>query len=304
MFLHLVRSSPRAYGVEQTRWRLVDLMEVCPWLQLTHAGSLHRLLDRLGIVRKWGRDHVHSPDPDYLEKLKSVFDLLQAAGESGGKVVAAFLDELTYSRHPAPAPAYELRGHDQPLARRGHGSNTQTRVIAAVDALSGQVTFSQGAKTDLPRIVGFYKALREAHPEAERVYAVQDNWPIHYHPDVLCALEPQQTRWPLKTPAHWPKEPSSKAREKWGEWKLPIQITPLPTYASWTNPIEKLWRWAKQEVLYLHPWSERLDELREQFKGFLERFADGSEALLRYIGLSDPAALYHSAWNHLPRGPC
>lgn len=278
-------------------------MEVCPWLHLTHAGSLHRLLDRLGITRKRGREHVHSPDPDYLDKLEHVYELLQRAGESGGKQVVAFLDELTSYRHPSPAEAYELRGSDRPLAHRGHGSNTSTRVIAAVDALTGQVTFAQGAKTDLPRIVGFYKALREAHPDAERIYVAQDNWPVHYHPDVLCALEPQQTRWPIKTPAHWPKEPRPQALKKWGEWELPIQIVPLPTYASWTNPIEKLWRWGKQEVLHLHPRSEKLDELRERFSGFLERFAEGSEALLRYIGLSDPTALYHSAWSHLPRAP-
>ncbi|MBK9008807.1 MAG: transposase [Anaerolineae bacterium] len=30
------------------------------------------------------------------------------------------------------------------------------------------------------------------------------------------------------------------------------QLTPLlfPTYASWLNPIEKLWKWLKQEVLH------------------------------------------------------
>ena len=302
--MHLVRSSPRTYGIGQTRWRLEDLMGVCPWLKLTHAGSLHRLLDRLGISRKRSRDHLHSPDEQYLDKLRYVFDLLQRAGESGGRLVVVFLDELTYYRHPTPAEAYELRGPAQPLARRGLGSNTKTRVIAAVDALTGQVTVSQGSKTDLPRIVGFYQALREAHPGAERIYAVQDNWPVHFHPDVLCALEEQERPFPFHPAKHWSPQPTPKAVKKWGEWKLPIQIVPLPTYAPWTNPIEKLWRWGKQEVLHLHRLSEKLEELREQSWGFLGRFVHGSEALLRSIGLSDPTALYASAWEHLPRGPC
>jgi len=30
---------------------------------------------------------------------------------------------------------------------------------------------------------------------------------------------------------------------------LPIQIVQLPTYASWTNPIEKLWRKLKAEMV-------------------------------------------------------
>ena len=278
-------------------------MGACPWLRLTHAGSLHRLLDRLGISRKRARDHLHSPDLQYLEKLRYVSDLLQEARKSGGRVVVAFVDELTYYRHPSPAEAYEQRGPIQPLARRGHGSDTKTRVIAAVDALTGKVTFAQGAKTDLPRIVGFYQALRGAHSGAERIYAVQDNWPVHFHPDVLCALEEQSRPFPFHPAKHWSTQPTPKAKKKWGGWGLPIQIVPLPTYAPWTNPIEKLWRWGKQEVLHLHPWSEKLDTLREWFSGFLSRFAEGSEELLRYIGLSDPTALYHSAWSHLPRAP-
>ena len=278
-------------------------MGACPWLRLTHAGSLHRLLDRLGISRKRARDHLHSPDEQYLEKLRYVSALLQEARESGGKLVVVFVDELTYYRHPTPADAYDLRGPDQPLARRGHGSDTKTRVIAAVDALSGRVTFSQGAKTDLPRIVGFYQALRGAHPGAERIYAAQDNWPVHFHPDVLCALEEQSRPFPFHPAKHWSTEPTPKALKKWGDLCLPVQIVPLPTYAPWTNPIEKLWRWGKQKVLHLHPWSEKLDVLRERFSSFLSRFAEGSEDLLRYIGLSDPSALYHSAWSYLPRAP-
>ena len=303
MFLHLVRSSPRAFGIERTRWRLEDLREACPWLQLTHAGSLSRLLCRLKISYKRAREHVHSPDPDYLPKLKYVFDLLQAAGESGGKVVVTFLDELTYYRQPSPAPAYERQGKDQPPARRSHGANTATRVIAAVDALTGRVTFWQGSKTGLPQIAGFYKALREAHAGAERIYVAQDNWPIHFHPDVLCALEEQERPFPFRPCPHWSTEPSAKAVKKWGEGRLPVQIVPLPTYAPWTNPIEKLWRWGKQEVLHLHPWADQVKKLREQFSGFLTRFEKGSKELLRYIGLADPLALYSSAWEHLPRAP-
>ncbi|MGB9722998.1 MAG: transposase [Chloroflexia bacterium] len=58
----------------------------------------------------------------------------------------------------------------------------------------------------------------------------------------------------------------------------------LPTYASWLNPIEKRWRWLKQEVLHLHRWAHDLDQLRRQVWAFLDQFAEGSEALLHYVG--------------------
>jgi hypothetical protein len=62
----------------------------------------------------------------------------------------------------------------------------------------------------------------------------------------------------------------------------------LPTYASWANPIEKLWRWVKQDILHLHPWADDLPELRAQVTGFLDQFRPESEDLLRYVGLLRP----------------
>ncbi|MBL1378410.1 transposase [Zobellella iuensis] len=58
---------------------------------------------------------------------------------------------------------------------------------------------------------------------------------------------------------------------------MPIQIVPLPTYASWLNPIEKLWRKLRQELTHPHPWGR-----------FLEQFASDSVELLRYVGLWIP----------------
>jgi hypothetical protein len=33
-----------------------------------------------------------------------------------------------------------------------------------------------------------------------------------------------------------------------------LQSVWLPTYAPWLNPIEKLWRWLRQDVLKMHVW--------------------------------------------------
>ena len=61
---------------------------------------------------------------------------------------------------------------------------------------------------------------------------------------------------------------------------------PLPTYASWCNPIEKLWRKLRQEVTHLHRWANDVPRLREEVERFLDQFASGSTDLLRYVGLS------------------
>jgi hypothetical protein len=59
----------------------------------------------------------------------------------------------------------------------------------------------------------------------------------------------------------------------------------IPTYAPWLNPIEKLWRWLRQDVLRLHQWADDWPMLLSQVHAFLDQFAHGSRDLLRYVGL-------------------
>jgi hypothetical protein len=60
-----------------------------------------------------------------------------------------------------------------------------TRVIATLEAFRGQVCFRVGSKIGITQLVAFYQQLRAASPQAQRFWVVQDNWPIHFHPDVL-----------------------------------------------------------------------------------------------------------------------
>ena len=130
-------------------------------------------------------------------------------------------------------------------------------------------------------LVAFYQALCAAHPQAETLYLVQDNNPVHFHPDVLCQLEAQQWPWPFAQNPKWAKlKPRARVEEP-----LPIQLVCLPTYASWLNPIEKLWRYLRQHVLHLHRMSRAWVELKQRVAAFLDQFSEGSEHLLRYVGL-------------------
>ena len=88
----------------------------------------------------------------------------------------------------------------------------------------------------------------------------------------------------------WSTGPSPKAKQL----NLPIQVLQLPTYASWTNPIDKLWRLLSQEVLHLHRLADDSVGLKEKGFSLLAEFADRSTQLLPYLGLSDPAKLYRA----------
>ena len=291
-----MRRDPRIFGYERSRWSLELILKECPFILTRCKSTLSHTLDRLGISYKRGREYVHSPDPLYMEKLawrdNVIARVLSAAANGDHSEVVLFLDELTYYRQPTVTRAWTKRGTDrdcQELGRRSHRGNTPTRVAGALDLLDARVTSWQGSCFNVGQVAKFYAEIWEAYPKTQRIWVVLDNWPVHFHPDARVGLEPQEWPWPFFLPPDWPRESSAKARAKWGGKNIPIQLMPLPTYASWLNPIEKLWRYLKQEVLHLHRMANDLAALRALVQAFLRDFAHGSDTLLSYVGLAKRA---------------
>jgi hypothetical protein len=286
--LHVLHQAPAGYDQSGARWRLITLLAACGWLALRSLGGLSALLARLAIHYKRAREHVHSPDPAYVAKLRSIrVAVLRCPAASG---VFVFQDEITLYRQPRVGATYELAGHTQPLAELGHRPNWTWRIAATLNAWTGQVIYVEGMRLGIAGLVKLYQAQQAAYPAAPLIHLAQDNWPIHFHPDVLATLRPQRFRWPPAVPANWPTTPKAKTPRL----NLPLRLHPLPTYASWTNPIEKLWRWLNQEVLCGHRFADDWEALKKAVRQFLDQFAAGSAQLLRYVGLTDPLKLYHA----------
>lgn len=283
--LHLLRRDPRLCGIDRSRWRLADVLEqVAGWHVRTCQG-LGQVLARLGIVYKRGRDYIHSPDPDYEAKLAAMQQARQVTQTDPAHQVLLYLDEMTLYRQPTVERAWAARGRDQALARRSTRSDTHTRLLGAVDATTGQVHSLRAETISVSTLVRFFRSLVAAYPQATTLTVVLDNWSNHFHPDLLCALAPQQCPFPFLVPATWAPAPSAKAQRQWGALHLPIQLLPLPTYASWANPIEKLWRKLRQDLGHLHPWADDLPQLRAAADAWLAAYHQPSPDLLRYVGL-------------------
>jgi hypothetical protein len=268
-------------GYTQSRWCLAMIAEACDWLNVSSASSLWCLLKRLGIHYKRGREYIHSPDRHYLDKLSLIELAKLRAYLAPDQYACLYLDELSYYRQPEVASGYEAKGGAQPLARRSHRSNTRFRVIAALNAITGQVTYLQRNQITRATIGRFWRLLRISYPSVDFIDVVVDNWPVHFHADALGPLQPQFFPYPPYVPPHWPKEPSPKVKRD----NLPIRLFCLPTYASWLNPIEKLWRYLRQDVLHMHPFSDDWPSLKLAVSSFLDQFQSGSRPLLRYVGL-------------------
>ena len=286
---HVIHRSPQEFGLKNNRWRLSSLRAACQnWMPVKTDAGMWQVLKRLGIRYKRARAYLRSPDPDYIAKLQEIQEIIKRSSEDPQHIVVIYLDELTFYRQPSLSQAYEQTGKAQPLAKLGHRSNYSSRILAGIEIWQGKVVCLQRSKITLSTLRKFYQQLAETFPEAEVIYVVQDNWPVHYHPDVLAILIDQDFKWPLRKPAHWPDSP----RKNIEALNLPIRFLFLPTYAPWTNPIEKLWRKVKQEVLHLHRYEDDWNGLKDRVLCYLNEFSTGSKDLLHYAGLSDPLQLY------------
>ena len=287
--LHDIRRSPQAFGEPCARWTLSSMLQIWDWLHLHSLAGLHQLLKRLKIHWKCGRQHVHSPDPDYVAKLHDVRVHIRQVSKPIEQSVLIFTDEFTLYRRPSLAQDYELTGQKRPLAELGYKSNYTWRIAAGLDAWSGRVVYAQSKYMDIAHLTDFYRQLCQAYPN-HSILLVEDNWSVHSHPDLLAALQPQTFFYPLHRPANWSTQPKASTPRL----TLPIQLAFLPTYASWTNPIEKLWRWLQQDVTHHHHFADDWVGLKTAVFAFLDQFANGSTDLLRYVGLSDPFKLYQT----------
>lgn len=249
-----LRQPPALHGIDRPRWRLDDLGQAIPAVAGYSRSGLSRLLRRLEVRRSRGRFSLHSPDLAYQTKLEWLARAVAAARADPDHVRLLYADEFTLMRQPSLAPVYAPCGHE-PTVPLSAQANYTYRYSAALDLVSGQVDWLGAMIVGVDRLKRFLRRLRTAYP-GYRLLLVWDNWPVHTHPAVLAEAA-----------------------------SLGIELLWLPTYAPWTNPIEKRWRWLKQDVVHAHRLADQWPELKRQVAAFLDQFAEGSEALLRYVGL-------------------
>lgn len=259
----MLHQAPERFGLARVRWRLTDLRQVatvptCGELApLAHYSlpGIWRIVRRLGLRPKRGRLSLHSPDPAYAEKVFALHQVQALAQRFPERVRLLYADEAGCYRQPTLADRY-ASPKQEPTAPLSCRANTRWRLGAALDVASGQVTWVSGAKVGVVRLCTLLERLRTRYPDQILVLA-WDNWPVHRHPQVLAT--------------------AARCR---------IHLRYLPTYAPWTNPIEKLWRWLRQTATHHHQNADQWERLKADWHTFLDQFAGPSPSLLRYVGLS------------------
>ena len=280
--LQTIGQDPGLVHPHQTRWTLRTLGQTVPWLENLSLSGIHQILSRLGISYKRARDYVQSPDVDYAEKLSRVQHVLEQAHHTPETCIVLYQDEFGFHRHPTIAKDWAETGTKQPLARQSHRSQATCYGIGALNPHTGDVIYQQVESCTVVALHTFYTQICQRYPNAERIYLIQDNRAIHFHANLIEALLPQTSAFAKPIPPNWTGKPSNKIGTL---AKLPMEIVQLPTYAPWTNPIEKVWRWVRQAVIHLHRCSNDWQALQNKVLAFMEQFKGGSQELLHYVGL-------------------
>ena len=279
----LVHQDSTLHGETSSRWTLAGIERCCTQLAGCSLRGIWGILKRAKVVYKRSRSYIHSPDPDYVAKREHIETHKRYVRSHADDAVLLFGDEYTAYRQPKNGRAYEEEGEHQARAQRSTRSDTPIRVLGALNLLSGQVSFRMANKIDSSCFVAFWRQLVATYPH-KRIYLVIDNWPMHFHPDVLALLERQES--PFVFPLSWSWQGLVQDGRQPRSGTLPIQLLQLPTYASWLNPIGKLWRQLSETVVVLHRNADNLDALRGRIQDFLGSYSAGSQQLLHTVGLA------------------
>jgi transposase len=258
-----VGQPPAALGVAssyQTRWWLAGVRQVVPWLRERCLSTVWSALQDAGVRWRRGRPHVHSPDWLYSATVQRLATITWYSRQAPQRLVRLYQDEVTYYRRPTLGYAYtRVADQSQPLAEQGPHANTARRIAGCLDAATGALHAWQRAHFDHETLLHFYQDVEAAYPQADQLFLLQDNWPVHRQRELLAAL---------------------------GGSKFTVVF--LPTYSPWLNPIEKVWRKLYQEVLHLHRRAAQWDMLQANVQTWLDQHQAPSTALLRYCGLLCP----------------
>jgi hypothetical protein len=251
-----LQRSPRLYGLARSRWWLAGVRQAIPWLRNYSLPGVLGVLRRFGLPYKRGRRYLHSPDLAYAEKLARVAAAWAQVQADPQRYVLVYEDELSDYRRPSVGYGYDQARGDHLRADQGLHGNRRMRIAGSLDVRTGGFFAWQRRGFDRITLLRYFQALAAAYPAAACIYVALDNWPVHFHPELVAALADCR-----------------------------IELLSLPTYAPWTNPTEKVWHLLYRQVLHLHDFVDRWPELQSEVGRFLDQYANPSPELLRYTGL-------------------
>ncbi|WP_338248188.1 IS630 family transposase [Dictyobacter halimunensis] len=250
--------NPRLYEHEQSRWTLATIKATISWLKQSSLSGISRLLKRLAISYKRGRQTVHSPDLLYNEKVARIRQARLQVQREPHRFAFVYLDEHQVARNATIARSYSGRGQTAQPAQQYAGFNSMFRLMGAFDAHTGALISKRCYRADVKTFLLFLVQVEEQYPDVEELFIALDNWSVHVNKEVQASLDARHSK---------------------------IRLLYLPTYAPWLNPIEKIWLKLNRERTHMHEYFEKTKPWREWVDQWLENMREGSQEILRETGV-------------------
>jgi hypothetical protein len=252
----VVHRHPRLLGVDRSTWTLAAIRSAVAWMARLSIPAVCKCLRRFGLRYKRGRAHVHSPDQCYDEKMAAIERAQALAQMAPDRIIFLYQDEHTANLRPLVGKTYRHRGEGGEKATGA--TSEKTRLAGVLDVATGQVLVRRRESFNVKEMYRFFYHVEQHYPEADVIYMALDNWPIHFHPYVMDNL--------------------ARIHSK-------IRFLPLPTYAPWTNPIEKFWLKLNREFMKQHPYGCDQAAFHKALDLWLDKHRKESSALLHEVGL-------------------
>ena len=263
--------SPLLYDLPRSRWSLALLRKTISWLAGKSLSCISQLLKRMHVSYQRGRLAVHSPDLFYDVKLARIRAAYQQMQQDPTRVVLLYLDEHLVGRYPTVARCYSSTGAPGMQARQYAGYNSMLRIIGCLDAGSGAVLAKRYGSVTVNNFLKFLQLVEAQYPDAEVIYIALDNWSVHINERVLPALQARQSK---------------------------IQLLFQPTYAPWTNPMEKVWLRFNEDVSHMHPHWAKWQPWRLRIDDWIAQVRPPSQAMLQATGMASLSYLAPPAITH------
>jgi transposase len=201
--------------------------------------SVQRILSASGLrphrIRQW----LHSPDPDFVAKVKRICKLYLKPPPNA---VVVSIDEKPMQalqrRHPTHIGADRVVRREFEYRRRG-----TCCLLGAFDVGTGQVLGRVVPRRTATALVGFLESVVRRYPD-RRIYVIWDNLNIH--------LDGKDMRW------------SAFNRRHAGR----VHFVYTPLHASWVNQIE-IWFSILQRCVLRYGSFDSVRMLRDHVLGFI-----------------------------------
>jgi transposase len=231
---------------EWSQGTLAEVLRLSRGIEMSRS-TVQRILASNGLrphrVRQW----LHSPDPEFREKVERVCALYAAPPE--GAIVLC-VDEKPLQAlervHPTGRAADASVRHEFEYVRHGVGA-----LLAAFDIRTGKVIGRVVDHRDSEALVSFLEEIAAVHPERE-VYIVWDNLNIHH--------DGPEARWTRFNERHGGR----------------FHFVHTPLHASWVNQVEIWFSILHRRVIRYGSFDSR-DRLAREVIAFV-RFWNQNEA--------------------------